>query len=393
MWKSPTQVGGDGGLCTVLGSHPRKPYAPDGNVRRHTEPYVRIYFLRLFLILFPLVGIVAGGEAIIRLTAPQNLTGTWLDPDPDGLVLNRPRHVTQHQWGDRIVTYRFNSLHQRGPEPAEGVSKLLVLGDSVAFGWLLREDDSTPRLIQKAVDRDWGEGRVQVLNAAAGGWGTASYTAYLERFGETIEPLAVLVLANTGDVIRSTESKLYAWREGALGRELVFAPRPPSGIRFQLRRLSNGIPGYHWLLTHSHLFQFVRNLTALGLTRFGTDQARHAPGPLTLARMDGSPELRDLARALFRRIKAWCDSHNAKLYVLSQYLRTRPADNWDWFSRIMAEEGIPFLDLQPPMVALVGERHRDYFLPGDPHPNERVPHAAMMFLWPWLKPRLEPLLP
>ncbi len=109
-----------------------------------------------------------GGELMVRWVAPQDLSGTWLTVGPQGLILNRAR--ARHQFGDRVVTYRINALHQRGPEPLDGTAAVLVLGDSFTFGWLLEEADSAPGVLQSLADRDLGPRKLAFLNASTGGW-------------------------------------------------------------------------------------------------------------------------------------------------------------------------------------------------------------------------------
>ena len=56
------------------------------------------------------------------------------------------------------------------------------------------------------MDLEFGERSFNLVNAAAGGWGTADYVAYVEEFGNIVRPDVILVFLNTDDVGRSFKS-------------------------------------------------------------------------------------------------------------------------------------------------------------------------------------------
>ncbi|MDP7651332.1 MAG: hypothetical protein QGF38_06480, partial [Rhodospirillales bacterium] len=84
----------------------------------------RILFGIVFLVT-PIIGAAAVSEGLLRLIDPQDLTGAWETIGPRGMILNHAGETSQHQLGERRVTYRFNSLHQRGGEPLPDVPKIL----------------------------------------------------------------------------------------------------------------------------------------------------------------------------------------------------------------------------------------------------------------------------
>ena len=168
----------------------------------------RILFGIVFVV-SPIIVAAALSEGILRLVDPQDLTGAWETVGPRGLILNRAGETSQHQLGERRVSYRFNSLHMRGGEPTADVPKVLVMGNSLTLGWLVEEADALPSRLQALSDRDLGENRAQFLNAAVGGWGFASYLAYLESFGDIIDPAAVTIIFHLSDVGWAVRSGLY----------------------------------------------------------------------------------------------------------------------------------------------------------------------------------------
>ena len=104
-----------------------------------------------------------------------------------------------------MVRYRFGEPHLREVTRtrSEGARRILVLGDSFTFGWLLDDADTYVARLQELVDAEFGPGRFVLLDAAAGGWGTADYLFFLEDFGPQIRPDAVLVFVNIDDIGRS----------------------------------------------------------------------------------------------------------------------------------------------------------------------------------------------
>jgi lysophospholipase L1-like esterase len=94
------------------------------------------------------------------------------------------------------VEYRINAEGLRGPpvalEKAEGVRRVAVLGDSVAFGYWVAEEDAFPRQLEGMLNavRDGGP-RVEVLNFGVPGY----------NLDQEIETLRSRVLAFAPDVV------------------------------------------------------------------------------------------------------------------------------------------------------------------------------------------------
>ena len=90
------------------------------------------------------------------------------------------------------VHYSINSLGMRGPEVAEekpgGITRVAVIGDSIAFGYWVEEQDAFPRQLEAMLG---GPRRAQVLN-----FGVPGYD--LEQYVETVRARA---LAFAPDVV------------------------------------------------------------------------------------------------------------------------------------------------------------------------------------------------
>lgn len=102
----------------------------------------------------------------------------------------------------RGVRVRTNSLGLRGPEvsrrPPPGVHRILVLGDSVAFGYRLEREQAFPFRLERELERRSG-GRYEVVNAAVEGYNTENELAVLERLGLSLSPETVVLAFNLND--------------------------------------------------------------------------------------------------------------------------------------------------------------------------------------------------
>ncbi|MHC4887192.1 MAG: SGNH/GDSL hydrolase family protein [Planctomycetota bacterium] len=217
---------------------------------------------KLILLIGSLFFALLAAELVLALFLPQNLSGSWLMETEKGLTVNRSEGMSQHQHGERVVHYQFSPPHLRGRAiPAAG-ERVLVLGDSFTFGWLLEGKDTYLSHLQRRIDESHGAGRMTLLNAACGGWGAGDYLAYLEDFGEVIRPSQVVVFLNTDDIGRAFQRGPYQLAGDDTGAVERTTKRPSRSKRFL-----NRLPGYQFLLEHSHLFQVVRTVALGGSLR------------------------------------------------------------------------------------------------------------------------------
>lgn len=95
-----------------------------------------------------------------------------------------------------------NTLGLRGAEvawaKAEGTTRILVLGDSVAFGLLVSPEEAFPALLERRLSTS--EHPVEVLNAAVSGYGPFNELAYYPVKGRRFAPDLVVVVFVMNDV-------------------------------------------------------------------------------------------------------------------------------------------------------------------------------------------------
>jgi len=369
-------------------SQPHADAPARGRVRR-VLPKLLALGVSLFIAL-------AVGEVAVRFLAPQDLSGSWRNPHPRGYLLNKGDGSSRHQFGDRVVHYRFNELHQRGGPVAKDGRRLLAVGDSYTFGWLLNEDDTYIARLQRRADEDFGAGTWQVLNGGGGGWGTADYVAYVEDFGERIRPQLVVVFLNADDIARSTSSPVF--RLSGDGQRLETGTPPPPG---RLKKFLNGLPLYQYGLEHSHLLQIARKAMLRGeLARESDRQTSALTRTPDEARVCNERAVR-LVKQLFLCLRDWCDRHGARLVVLTTGFTTPtgppddphrpPTENEAFLSEaaaFFAAEKIPYHNLDAGVVRDAGGDLRPYVIPGDGHPNEAGAALIARYAWDALRPYL-----
>jgi hypothetical protein len=250
-------------------------------------------------------------------------------------------------------------------------------------------------LLAGAADREWGAGAVELMNAAVGGWGTAEYVAFLEDRGQSIPPpRAILVFLSGDETRRSLVSGLWTLApDGTLTRQSKAASAPA------LRSVAV-IPGYRYLVEHSHLAALIRSTVVNRLPAAPTE-----PPPDAAARQAENAKAVALNTALVQRLQHWSVARGVPLWIVATgfvNLREHAADDQTVFAvnrqfsdraaAVFAAAGIPYLDLVPNIERAI-DRSPEFRIPTDLHPSEAGARLVADLSWPWLKDRLATLKP
>lgn len=330
-------------------------------------------------------------EIMLRLIMPQNLSGMWRIVSPRGYLWNKAGGTAKHQFGDRTVHYRFNQNHMRGPEVDFHRPRILVLGDSWTFGWLLEEDNSLCHRLQSYCDRDLPAKNFQILNGAAGGWGTSDYVAFTEDMGETISPTAIVVFINSEDIDRSIKNGLFRLatsNSGGLERHDLSPPM--RGLKQQL----NSMALYQWSLEHIHILSFLRQRMLNMTNPKGPPVQSIAPAAPSLPLEEG----RLLGEALFMRLQAWCQAHHTPLFVLTIGWGTtiQSAPQTTAFLKhapqFFQEHQISYHDLTPEVMRRTNNDLAYYCIKNEGHVNEAGCEIISLSAWGWLKNQFSQIL-
>jgi lysophospholipase L1-like esterase len=327
-------------------------------------------------------------EFLTRKYAPQDLSGTWRIYTTRGYYVNRANAMVRHQFGDRVVNYRLNSLHLRGPEFDASIPSVLVLGDSFTFGILLNENNTLPNSFQRMFHETFKEKNFQFLNGGAAGWGTADYLAYLEDFGEKISPKVVIVIFNGDDIDRSVRLGLYTLKNKS-GLELD--EHSISAKLSSFKNFLNSSIVYQFFLEHSHFFTFFRTQLIMkagpGINIQNSVSVKSENKMLISENLDSV----QLGHALFHRMNEWCKKHDARLWVVTTGWYAEFQDSYQTLAflkeanNIFATEKIPFHDSMSEIKEIYGNHLREHAILNDGHPDEVGTSIIATHAWKWLK--------
>ncbi len=339
----------------------------------------RILSFNLLLMIASVTVTLLVTEEVFRLVLPQNLNGSWFASTDNGLLVNKSSGTAKHQHEKRIVRYSFYEPGLRDTPIKETGIRILVVGDSFTFGWLLEKENTYVSRLQVYTDDEFGTGTFQYLNAAVGGWGAADYVAYVEDFGNTIKPDIVLVFCNGNDIRRSINRNIYTLsseNELELNRHILKSSK--------LKNFVNSIPGYQWFIENSHLIQFVK--TRILTMQYNNKIDKQEEGmeqpmqePVSIELDISRAKTSSLGKALFQRLKKWCDNNSVFLFVTTTgWYNLSNADTYkdptkaflyaaqDFFQDI----NVPFFDTSPVVYKKRKERPGEFIVQGDRHPNE-----------------------
>jgi lysophospholipase L1-like esterase len=156
---------------------------------------------------------------------------------------NNPGVVTSPKAFGYPVRYRINGLGLRGPETARekgSAKRVLILGDSVVFGVLVRDDETLAARLQSRLP-GW-----EVLNGGVIGYDAWDYAAFLEQKGLALSPDVVVVgLFMNDHVTRSAYKKNMAQRSPpsrplfARARDLVLRSALVQAANYRLQWLQS----------------------------------------------------------------------------------------------------------------------------------------------------------
>lgn len=185
---------------------------------------MRQFFIHFLIVLFVLLTLAATGEGVVRLLQYHDYLVDYRRPG------KQPQSQPQRVYAPRFISSanpklfvefdpadpQVNALGMRGPLPARqkapGVFRIAVLGDSVAFGYGLKDEESFPRLLEASL-RQQGYS-VEMINFAVCGYGLEAYTEVYRSKARDFKPDLVLMAyvlndpASTAGVFESIGAKM-----------------------------------------------------------------------------------------------------------------------------------------------------------------------------------------
>jgi len=304
---------------------------------------------------------IVGLEVVLRFAGFQT-RGSWSEPpyervDGIGHAFKPGYQGTMYKGvssGGREIPVSINALGLRGADvPADkppGTKRVLVVGDSFAFGYLLPNDASMPALLEAQLAQQ-NLGDVQVLNGGVPGFGIVNAAGLVEQRGIQLEPDVLVVAASPGDVA-------------------------DAGVRTD-HDASGG--GARVTIDRAALFKLVRTSAIMTFMQYLGFQGIHAMDPklslqsglhATVPPKSVQEAWNRYARP-FGELAAWARQHDLPLVLLAYpgelelfSDNTTVRDRW---KALAAANGVTFVDVLP---AMKERRLDDLYLPADGHPSE-----------------------
>jgi lysophospholipase L1-like esterase len=244
---------------------------------------------------------------------------------------------------ERRIVYRLNRHGFRGPDwtrdKAPGARRVVLLGDSFAFGEGVRYEDTLGARLEALLNAG-ARAEIEVLTFAVGGWGTRDEIDYLANAGLAFEPDLVIVIYVLNDADYAGGLDLWgSFRE-----------------QYAKRRLRGS-----YLVSYLYA-RYARRSLALAYIEDLVGRSRER-------REKWEQSFRNLARG--RRLAeaegaGFAVAIHPFLYRLDADYPFRPLH--EMVARFCLANGIPVLDL---FDAFQGRRFAELWVhPSDQHPNE-----------------------
>jgi len=240
----------------------------------------RSFLINLLLFGFSILLFIFCAEVFLRLVKPQNFDvhapGMYVADPSVGYVL-KPGFAGIIERSEFRVPFTVNEAGLRGPTPrprTENTFRILVLGDSMAFGFGVLDDETFSVQLENMFAGRFPSLDVQVLNGSVPGYGTADELAFLKSRGAALDPdLVVVQFFSINDILESLgpAAEWAAVEDGWLiDRNALKSDTQPE----------DGWGGYGdftnllvWVKDQSHLFNLVSNsLGYIGLRLGLVDQ-------------------------------------------------------------------------------------------------------------------------
>jgi len=185
----------------------------------------KVFLIGILFLIFSVTFSIVLSEWIIRRVYPQftlqqaqlvspkvfkksKLIPSTLLENLDTQHISLTREFSSH--------YTTNSLGYRGPEfnveKSDNVYRILILGDSITFGWGVEDNQTFSYLLQQQFNQEYPDKKIEIINAGwHGSYAPDSYYIYLKNEGLQLNPdLIILNLFPWNDISDLDE---MVWKE------------------------------------------------------------------------------------------------------------------------------------------------------------------------------------
>ncbi len=155
--------------------------------------------LKILLLFAALLFVFIAAEAFLALRGIQPQQRESKEPATHRVV--EESHVYEMIPGMNEA----NALGFRGPvissDKPEGTFRILVLGDSVSFGYAVKPEEAFPALLEEKLQDLFPEKTIEVVNAGVMGYTTYNEVEWLRNRGMALDPDLVLLSFCLNDVV------------------------------------------------------------------------------------------------------------------------------------------------------------------------------------------------
>ena len=294
---------------------------------------------------------------------PQNLTGSFRTYGKNGLLLNvKNKTVPVYHLGRKITDYEFGEFHNRKYKLKKVKDKILILGDSFTFGWLLKNEDTFVYKLNENI------ANFSFINAAAGGWGTSDQLRYLMDYCNTIKPKYVIVFLNAFDYERSQVSNLFKIKND----KIIEGSNNISPLKKKLEKSKI----YNFSIKNIHTFNILKEFYLTGkisLRNNVTILDNYRPS-FFYNDIAGIAKHQFFYKKLFLKFKEEVKICNSKMIIvnLGWYDYNKPSTDKKRFFKEHIDffnKNFNFLDLNNDLTE-IHNNYSKYHLKGDMHPNK-----------------------
>ncbi len=340
---------------------------------------MRVFFAGAGLVLVSIIVSLLVVEVAVRLFFPEPVRPRFTVDSSYGIRGNEPNLEVKYSVpGDYEAVIRTNNDGMRGTreydraKPAD-ICRIAVIGDSFAFGEGVEDDEIVSARLEALLTGDAAEARLEVLNFAVPGIGTAEELILYRRNVARYVPDVVVVLYYDNDTGNSVVSGLFRVDEAGALRDGNDEYLPGVASREAL----DSVALLSWLNRSSQGWNVVRNR----LSSF-IHQQRLAAHGLNAYEAD-DPEAVRLTGELLRRLVADIADDGAEpvVFIVPEYDMT---SNFPLTRSELEALGATVTDGRGILGA------GDYY-DGDPHwrasGHEKAAHAILRAIAPVLSAR------
>lgn len=217
---------------------------------------IAMVFANLGLLAASVLFALGAVEIYFRVVDPQSIIPRYVETSEYGIRKN----IGQVRGTMIVPEYRhqfstnsqgFRGTKEYAVQKPAGVFRIVVLGDSVALGHGVEDDQTFAALLEAQLS---AIRPTEVLNMGVSGFGTAEELIQLRHIGLKYDPDLVILSYFPNDPYNNTVSRLFEIRDDRLVQSKeTFVPA------LYIRDRLYSIPGYSFLCQHSHVVNFIRN--------------------------------------------------------------------------------------------------------------------------------------